>query len=99
MSEVTYSPIMGYYLSYRRNTASDWSGSYPDENYAREIMQLFTIGLTRLDGDGAQTYDNENIMDFARIFTGLDEQPRRANYEHDRTPHTRRRRAGALFLE
>lgn len=48
--QVTYSPVMGDYLTYKRNRAFDSDGVYPDENYAREIMQLllspgdFTVG-------------------------------------------------------
>lgn len=49
LREVTYSPVMGDYLTFRRNKAFDRSNNYPDENFAREIMQLFTIGLWRLN--------------------------------------------------
>ena len=55
--------------------------SFPDENYAREVMQLFTIGLCELEIDGTcktdensvpiPTYDNKDIAEFAKIFTGL----------------------------
>ena len=55
-------------------------------------MQLFSIGLWKLNPDGTQmldssgqpipTYDNEAIMDFARVFTGFNDQPNRGNYEH-----------------
>ena len=58
----------------------DHDGFYPDENYARELMQLFTIGLVELNPDGTRkqdeegndipTYDNGNIQDFARVMTG-----------------------------
>merc|ERR1711933_328882 len=48
LREVTYSPIMGDYLTYEGNRAFDNLASFPDENYAREIMQLFTIGLWKL---------------------------------------------------
>ena len=40
LREVTYSPVMGDYLTYKRNRAFDSDGVYPDENYAREIQQL-----------------------------------------------------------
>jgi len=92
LREVTYSPVMGDYLTYKRNRAFDSDGAYPDENYAREIMQLFTIGLWQLNPDGSKkldtngnaipTYSNEDIMNFARVFTGFDEQAERANIEH-----------------
>merc|ERR1719388_523137 len=84
LREVTYSPMMGEYLTYMLNTAYDYDRNYPDENYAREVMQLFTIGLWRLGPDGSrlkdslgagiQTYDSERTMNFARVFTGFDEQ-------------------------
>ena len=64
----------------------------PDENYAREFMQLFTIGLWKLNEDGTAqldengqripTYSNEDIMTFARAWTGFDDQPARGNIEH-----------------
>jgi cullin-associated NEDD8-dissociated protein 1 len=44
MREVSYSPVMGTYLTFMYNKALDFGGTYPDENYARELMQLFTIG-------------------------------------------------------
>ncbi|CAL1161568.1 unnamed protein product [Cladocopium goreaui] len=82
---------MGDYLTYKRNRAFDSDGVYPDENYAREIQQLFTIGLWKLNTDGTRvledgapvpTYSNRDIMNFARVFTGFDEQAERANIEH-----------------
>ena len=89
LHDVTYSPIMGVYLSHIRNRKSNGT-RFPDENYAREIMQLFTIGLYELEVNGrfkqtAQgelipTYDNETIKSFARIFTGLTYQP---NYNNN----------------
>ena len=82
---------MGKYLTFQGNRKYDSKSQYPDENYAREIMQLFTIGLWKLNPDGTKVldadgnlvpmYDNNNIMDFSRIFTGLDARPNRANYE------------------
>jgi len=90
LREVTYNPIMGDYLTFKRNRAFDESNNYPDENFAREIMQLFTIGLWMLNEDGTRvqdagrdvpTYSNEHIMNFARVFTGFDEQPDRDNIE------------------
>merc|ERR1719446_1644252 len=87
LREVTYSPVMGDWLTYRGNRKFDSYGNYPDENYAREVMQLFTIGLYRLNqdgsrildenGDGVTTYDNDHIMSFGRVFTGLDRQDMR----------------------
>ena len=63
-----------------------------DENYAREIMQLFTLGLVRLNEDGTPvldetggtiaTYDNEDIMSFARAWTGFERRKKRSNVEN-----------------
>lgn len=80
--KVTYHPIMGEYLSYLGNQKANPSKNrYPDENYAREIMQLFTIGLWELNKDGTprlndkghkiQSYNNEDIKQLARVFTGF----------------------------
>eukprot|EP00913_Durusdinium_trenchii_P018103 g17011.t1 len=92
LREVTYNPIMGDYLTFKRNRAFDESNNYPDENFAREIMQLFSIGLWKLNPDGTRkkdasgldipTYTNEHIMNFARVFTGFDEQADRDNVEY-----------------
>ena len=80
LGEVTASPIMGVFLSHLKNPKPNGE-LLPDENYAREIMQLFSIGLYRLletgeferDGDGntIETYTNEDIKQFARVFTGF----------------------------
>jgi uncharacterized protein (DUF1800 family) len=80
--DVTRHPVMGLYLSHLRNERSNPSiGRFPDENFAREIMQLFSIGLYILRPDGSlqltaagdpiPTYDNSDITEFAKIFTGL----------------------------
>lgn len=79
---VTLHPVMGYYLSHAGNRPPDTElNRFPDENYAREIMQLFTIGLYELNPDGTRrldgagnpipTYTNAEITEFARVFTGL----------------------------
>jgi len=80
LMDVTLHPVMGIYLSHLKNERSS-SGRFPDENYAREIMQLFSIGLFQLEPDGSfvidgsgdaiPTYDNDDITQFAKIFTGL----------------------------
>ena len=90
MREVSASPLMGRYLTLLGNAAHHHSGSSPDENYARELMQLFSIGLYQIEMDGSRktdpstgaplnTYTNEDIMSFARVWTGWDEQPIRSN--------------------
>ena len=81
LREVTYSPRMGRYLTYMGNRKADMSiGREPDENYAREIMQLFSIGLVELNMDGTprlqngqtiETYSNDDIVGLSRVFTGL----------------------------
>lgn len=73
---------MGKWLSHYKNVKADPAlGSNPDENYAREVMQLFSIGLFMLNqdgtrmvdgnGDSIETYTNEQITEFAEVFTGL----------------------------
>lgn len=82
LEEVTYSPAMGIYLTYLYNRKGDpRTGRMPDENYARELMQLFAIGLVELNMDGTiktngtgqaiETYDNEDIVGLAKVFTGF----------------------------
>ena len=80
LEEVTLSPAMGRYLSMYRNRKPDPANNIQaDENYAREVMQLFAIGLVRLDRDGTPaivggrtvpTYDGDVVRGFARVFTG-----------------------------
>ncbi len=81
LENVTLSPMMGEYLSSLRNSKADpVTGTTPDENYAREIMQLFTIGLNMLQPDGSlalgadglpiPTYDQTTITEMAKVFTG-----------------------------
>ncbi len=81
IEEVTLHPAMGVYLSMLGNRKPDPARNIrPDENYAREIMQLFSIGLVELNSDGSTrldafgqaipTYDQEVIENFAHVFTG-----------------------------
>jgi uncharacterized protein (DUF1800 family) len=80
---VTLSSAMGTYLNMKGNQKYNaTTGRAPDENYAREVMQLFTIGLYELNSDGTQkldsagnpieTYDNNDVQGLARVFTGWD---------------------------
>jgi len=82
LEEVTYHPAMGYYLSSINNSpTNEEENVHPDENYAREVMQLFTIGLYQLELDGTfvtdeegvpiPTYDNSDVTELAKVFTGL----------------------------
>ena len=81
LTEVSLNPMMGDFLSARRNERADpFSNIQPDENYARELMQLFTIGLDQLDINGTRRRDSEgrrllaynqnDVMNLARVFTG-----------------------------
>ena len=77
---ISLHPMMGRYLTSMGNRKADTrSGRVPDENYAREIMQLFSIGLLQLNADGsvkmngsvpAETYTPADIAGLARVFTG-----------------------------
>ncbi|MCF6275790.1 MAG: DUF1800 domain-containing protein [Robiginitomaculum sp.] len=82
MEDITYSPAMSVYLTYLANEKGNMAtGRVPDENYAREILQLFSIGLVELEMDGTpktngqgqqiDTYDNSDITGLAKVFTGL----------------------------
>lgn len=75
LEQVTLSPVMGLYLSMLQNARSDPEASTrADENYAREVLQLFSIGLhvLNMDGstDGSPVFTQEHIEAFARAFTG-----------------------------
>ncbi len=82
LMDVTLSVPMGYYLSHLNNPKEDIEENiHPDQNYAREIMQLFSIGLYELNQDGSRkidgdgefipTYNNDDIVEMANVFTGL----------------------------
>jgi uncharacterized protein (DUF1800 family) len=83
LQAMTLNPAMGAWLNTRGNLKEDPSiGRVPDENYAREVMQLFTIGLVQLNLDGTPrqdgqgrplaTYTQDDVTQLARIFTGWD---------------------------
>jgi uncharacterized protein (DUF1800 family) len=87
IEDVTLSPVMGRYLDAANNSKPDPArGTSPNENYARELMQLFSIGLFKLNADGTQlkdatgqpipTYDQNVIEGFASVFTGWTYAPR-----------------------
>jgi len=93
IEEITLNPIMGEYLSMKGNHKPDAELNLrPDENYARELLQLFSIGLSMLNDDGTTindaggvplpTYDQETVEAFAHVFTGW----HFANAEHFRWP-------------
>ncbi len=80
LEAVATHPAMGIYLSHLRNRKGDpVTGRVPDENFAREVMQLFSIGLLELNQDGTprlvngapvETYTNADTSGIARVFTG-----------------------------
>jgi uncharacterized protein (DUF1800 family) len=81
LEQVTLHPMMGVYLTWLGNQKEDpATGRHPDENYAREVMQLMTIGLYQLNPDGTQrldgqgrpipTYTADDISGLAKVFTG-----------------------------
>ena len=80
--DVSVHPCMGYFLSHLNNPREiPEENIHPDQNYAREIMQLFSIGLYELNQDGSRktdslgqwipTYDQEDIKNLSNVFTGL----------------------------
>jgi len=81
LRDITLCPAMGTYLTYMGSQlANPLNGSEPDENYAREVMQLFTIGLYNLNDDGShvmvngapvESYTQADVSGLARVFTGL----------------------------
>ncbi len=82
LENLTLNPAMGYYLNTRGNQKENSSGRQPDENYAREVMQLMTIGLYQLNADGSikraadgtplDSYTQDDVTNLARVFTGYD---------------------------
>jgi len=81
MQDVTLHPAMGVYLSMLGNRKPNVTLNIrPDENYARELMQLFTVGLVQLNLDGSvkldaqqqplPTYDQNTVEGFAHVYTG-----------------------------
>jgi uncharacterized protein (DUF1800 family) len=82
LEKMTLNAGMGFFLNTRGNLKEDANGRQPDENYAREVMQLFTIGLYELNPDGTdkldgnnkpiETYGQSDITNLARVFTGYD---------------------------
>jgi uncharacterized protein (DUF1800 family) len=78
LHDVTLSPTQGVYLDMVNNDKADpTAGTAPNENYGREVMQLFSIGTALLNGDGSTqggkpipTYDQTTITNMARALTG-----------------------------
>ena len=77
LQQISRSPAMGMYLTFRGSAKENpATGALPDENYARELLQLFTIGLVPLGADGTpgegSTYGQADISGLSRVFTGWD---------------------------
>jgi uncharacterized protein (DUF1800 family) len=81
LQEVTLHPAMGYYLNMLESEKEDRArGTHPNENFAREVLQLFSIGLVQLNADGTPkldtsgktqpTYDENVVKGFAKAFSG-----------------------------
>src|SRR5262249_42581615 len=86
LEDVTLSPAMGDYLDMANNAKVDSTGTVlPNENFAREVMQLFSLGPNLLNQDGTSktdglgnrlpAYTQQNVADFARVFTGWTYSP------------------------
>uniref|UniRef100_A0A7S1F7N6 PA14 domain-containing protein n=1 Tax=Noctiluca scintillans TaxID=2966 RepID=A0A7S1F7N6_NOCSC len=93
LKEVALNPLMGKYLTHTGSSSYEFNGFFPNENFAREIMQLFTIGVrklrpdgssVRVDGEDVPAYRTEHILNFARVFTGFANQATRNNVEYYR---------------
>lgn len=92
LKEVSHHSLMGDWLTFRGSKSYPSSGTLPDENYARELLQLFSIGLNKLEKNGdtivhpngnpVPTYDIEDIMSIARVWTGFQEPAMRGNIEN-----------------
>lgn len=90
LEDVTLSPVMGVYLNMLLNDKPNpVTGTSPNENYAREVMQLFTVGLNKLNPDGTllldsqnnpiATYDQNVVIGLAHVFTGWGFTPANGN--------------------
>ena len=106
LQKVTYSPMMGIYLSYLKNQERTGSIS-PDENYAREIMQLFSIGLVQRHLNGSLkldpvsalpivTYDQADITELARVMTGLSYGQQHNSFTAPTYPSSSSQRIGSV---
>lgn len=99
LEDVTLHPVMGVYLSMVRNEkANEAENIRPDENYAREVLQLFSVGLYELNNRGEAlpldnpkpAYTQDQVEEFARVFTGW-------NYDRVRSWDTTNLGTGEAF--
>jgi len=83
MGEISRSPGMGVFLSHQGNKKfNSSSNTHPDENFARELMQLFSIGLWKMNQDGSMvkdssgdpiaSYTQDDVEELAKVMTGYD---------------------------
>jgi hypothetical protein len=109
LEKSTLSPIMGRYLDMLNNRKPNPASGYvPNENFAREILQLFSIGLRRLHPDGSlvlstgglpvNTYENPNVVGFAHVFTGWVQPGAGSNYVLPMIPRASDHDTGAKLL-
>lgn len=100
LEALTLNPAMGCFLSTRGNLKEDSvSGRLPDENYAREVLQLFSIGLYELNLDGTvkrnaagqpiETYTSDDVSNLARVFTGYNQDYSRPTFLNPKPPNQR----------
>jgi uncharacterized protein (DUF1800 family) len=112
LEAITLNAGMGFFLNTRGNLKENSRGRQPDENYAREVMQLFTIGLYELNADGTpklgadnkpvETYGQGDVTNLARVFTGRGDvnAPRSGRSEHaQQQPRDLRRRLAAAATD
>jgi uncharacterized protein (DUF1800 family) len=104
LEEVTLSIAMGEFLNTLGNQKEDAaSGRLPDENYSREVMQLFTIGLQQLNVDGTvvkvngapvETFTQLDVSNLARVFTGYQADESEGFFDSVVAPSYRVRKVG-----
>jgi uncharacterized protein (DUF1800 family) len=99
LREVTIHPMMGFYLNNESNraTSPECLGCTPNENYARELMQLFTVGVVKLNTDGStirdadgkakETYTQKDVEELARALTGWTPPPNNTGLPGMYWPH------------
>lgn len=99
LEKVSTNAAMSQYLTFENNRKAE-GGSQPDENYARELMQLFTLGVNELHPDGTvklsggepiETYTQDDVSGLARVFTGFTWDPFMWRPHEETTPERRRR--------
>ncbi|RJY09157.1 DUF1800 family protein [Aurantiacibacter aquimixticola] len=94
LEEISFSTAMGSYLTFLNSSKADSKGRKPDENFARELMQLFSIGTYLLNDDGSAkassagttipTYSQTDISELARVFTGMRSSGAREDFRQHR---------------